>query len=1621
MRRGGDERQPSGPFEWFSREVFLRARVESRSSTASARNTALTLVSSMAAATSSAGSHASDSAGPVRICVAVYAFGSGWLVHRKIGRNTPLAGLMEEVADLAGVPVSALRFLADGQRITGTCTIGSCQLNHDDTIDAMVEQGSPAAQHWAETVRETSKKRSRTAPVVLDSDDEAGSAPTGAVPPSRPPADCSSSSLAGSSAEAPMCLSSDDEQPAAAPPPAATPAQLVPMVGATLTPTLTPRPAAAAATAIATAAAAAPAPQAAVSSGHHAAGTNGWPPQLRSWIERSFAKCKTDAERAVTQALLKERISTANLTGMLWAVHWDTEPLAGSAAKQLPPPAAAARAPAASGSPLPATANDTSMYIFERVKGGGTEFQKRKKAAAKAAGANYRCRVCGILAADWGSMQFHVESSEHGKRDPCEHMPLHQQLCPRASTSQPAPRAQAVWPAATTTGSGALAPAAIPAAIPAASPASASSLLPLPTLLQPLPRRPQPPPPQQPPPQPPPPQWQQQQAWQTLGEAALRQWRAQHQHQPQPQLVSGLSVEPFGRPCFFMTPPPQMQPPLMMPPVGMRPPSMPFPRQPTPPPGFPPAAAPRQPTPPGPPPAAALTPPLGAQPRGKRLKPIECLQLLLTFDGAKVKLLPGPATSPSPAPSGASPAIDGEPSSSATAGLEGVARSLSQADLDVGQWQVTPSAGGSAVIIAEQRLSVLVPPAPSEGALRNLARLLSTAPIGGATAKSALLMVLGQAAAAGSVIDFRRALDCVPERLVTPPLYQIALRLAAHWTRGEPTDGETAVQQLMACRTFSPAVHTFLRQQGGVVGLEAGASFRDYFVRLSYLNSLEVAAEVRSARSCLCPEDRSSSASASSSAGGTMSTSTRQAVPSASAALVQVEEGAGARGVYEHLQLRRVGKKLEGALSPSAPQPRPGDSLLVDTLARPSRRGVTGGSDFGSTGCDLLPRRFRLFTIGQVNQPKEYSMQPEVTFSLSEQDGAYPASSPLVARDAAPIRWDPDPSASYRAVTGPSVSSCRRMDVALETLTFSRLRLTPAQLRLCSALCINAPPAQDPVCDDTSVSAAASSADAGLNASQRQAWRAATDTGRPLTLIQGPPGTGKTHTCVAIVRRWLEQTTDPSSPATVGVPEPVGRCALLAELQAEQTAQDGRPSKRARHAYEDEWGGPAGESADELPSEDVEPEKRCRILVTGFSNVAIDNLASGLLRHGVRVVRAGRGATQLKHISLRELMQQDPDWPYLKDLEKSPDPKSWAKARELEQTLQGRVVDGADVVIATCISSGGRDLAFGLSAHTFTHVLMDEAAQASEPAALVPLTQGCEKLVLVGDQAQLAPQLSSNVAQRLGLGESLFGRLVRVGVHACFLDTQYRMHPALAAYPSAAFYAGRLASGVGEDDRPPPRGIAWPHANADGQGATPLAFLGIGDEAACNEDGFAVEVQVGTSRANRDEARVLATVAAQLTRNLPPGGLAIITPYAAQIDALREELRRARVEPLPTIATVDSFQGMEHEVILVSAVRASRHGMAGAGFLSDVRRLNVLLTRARRGLLLVGHIATLLRDPAWGGLLVDMWRRGLVNGEGREPLQRLGAADGSAPNMGSAAPQVRFPSGPRTWLAFAGR
>ena len=296
------------------------------------------------------------------------------------------------------------------------------------------------------------------------------------------------------------------------------------------------------------------------------------------------------------------------------------------------------------------------------------------------------------------------------------------------------------------------------------------------------------------------------------------------------------------------------------------------------------------------------------------------------------------------------------------------------------------------------------------------------------------------------------------------------------------------------------------------------------------------------------------------------------------------------------------------------------------------------------------------------------------------------------------------------------------------------------------------------------------------------------------------------------------------------------------------------------------------------------------------------------------------------------------------------------------------ILQNADVVCAQMISAGGALLK---KLGPFQAILVDEVAQSTEPGVIVPIVQrGCERLVLVGDHCQLPPTVQSEEAQQRGLSLSLYGRLVGLGVQPFFLNTQYRSHPKLMEFVSDKIYDGLLRSGIGSDTRPPVAGFGWPRRKV------PLAFWEMGAHAREQSEG-------GESKSNPEEAsRVMAILKKVLSAGeLKCEQIGIITPYMGQVRLLRKLWReqqpragkgKKKLEASPPdignpahleIASVDNFQGREKELIIFSAVRSNRGGRVG--FLSDWRRLNVMLTRARRGLVVVGSSATLQHDPLW--------------------------------------------------------
>jgi len=425
-----------------------------------------------------------------------------------------------------------------------------------------------------------------------------------------------------------------------------------------------------------------------------------------------------------------------------------------------------------------------------------------------------------------------------------------------------------------------------------------------------------------------------------------------------------------------------------------------------------------------------------------------------------------------------------------------------------------------------------------------------------------------------------------------------------------------------------------------------------------------------------------------------------------------------------------------------------------------------------------------------------------------------------------------------------------------------------------------------------------------LDSSQKDAIETAVN--QRLTMIQGPPGTGKTRTAVHLLKGLIEMGRGP-------------------------------------------------------------------ILACAESNVAVDNLLEGLLNLGVNAIRFGRPVkvreslrdatldaqvsihpkqdeiafireeTEGMRAKLHDLKGKD------KGLAHRDINKNYREIRELEQRITDEVIDNAEVICTTNIGAGH----FTLNNRKFSIVLIDEATQATEPSALVPIVKGARQLILVGDHRQLPPTVTSQRAEEGGLDIPLFERLLSNGIPAHMLTTQYRMHPTIREFPSSRFYENRLEDGCSSSERPPAAGFLWPDWDK------PVAFVPV--------HGSEMEEESGSSRSNMDEAAVVVQVVNDLLLpgDLSPEDIGVISPYAGQVRLIRSMIEDT-IEGLE-VKSVDGYQGREKEIIVLSTVRANENGKVG--FLSNYRRLNVALTRAKRGLIVIGDDRTLRNDHTWASWL----------------------------------------------------
>ncbi|MBI4371383.1 MAG: AAA family ATPase [Elusimicrobia bacterium] len=386
-----------------------------------------------------------------------------------------------------------------------------------------------------------------------------------------------------------------------------------------------------------------------------------------------------------------------------------------------------------------------------------------------------------------------------------------------------------------------------------------------------------------------------------------------------------------------------------------------------------------------------------------------------------------------------------------------------------------------------------------------------------------------------------------------------------------------------------------------------------------------------------------------------------------------------------------------------------------------------------------------------------------------------------------------------------------------------------------------------------------------------------------------------------------------------------------------------------------------------------------RALATAPSNIAVDNILEKLLGTGLRVVRLGHPARtleSLRHGNLSAQVEEDPLYEQVRELDARRErlarrrsrfgrglgqlgyaeraerereaSRLWREARDLEFEISRRLVASAQVVLATHAGVSPR-----LVRGAFDLVVLDEASQAVEPLSWISVALG-RKVVLAGDANQLPPTLHSKEAAEGGLASTLFDRLKDVlpPTSQTLLRVQYRMHEDIMRFPSEQFYEGKL---IADDSVARHLAAELPAVAATPLTSRPVTFVdtaGAGFDEAWNE--------LLESRENRGEAELAVKIIYELLGSgLKAKDCAILTPYVAQAKLLKTLGR----EPGLEIGSVDGFQGREKEAVVVSLVRSNPAGQIG--FLGDLRRLNVALTRARRCLIVIGDSTTIARHPVY--------------------------------------------------------
>ena len=395
--------------------------------------------------------------------------------------------------------------------------------------------------------------------------------------------------------------------------------------------------------------------------------------------------------------------------------------------------------------------------------------------------------------------------------------------------------------------------------------------------------------------------------------------------------------------------------------------------------------------------------------------------------------------------------------------------------------------------------------------------------------------------------------------------------------------------------------------------------------------------------------------------------------------------------------------------------------------------------------------------------------------------------------------------------------------------------------------------------------------------------------------------------------------------------------------------------------------------------------RESQVLVCAQSNMAVDWISEKLVDRGVNVLRIGnpsRVNDKMLSFTYERRFEAHPDYPDLWQLRKTiremrnrrhrgddsfhqKIERLKSRAAEIEIRINAELFGEARVIASTLVGSANR-LLHGMR---FTSLFIDEAAQALEAACWIPMRR-VSRVILAGDHCQLPPTIKSLAAMHGGLDKTLMQRIAENHPEVVtLLRVQYRMNEQIMRFSSDWFYGGKVESaptvrhrGILDYDNP----IVW----IDSKDTLPSP----GDE---NTEPETVssryhEEFIGESfgRINKPEAELTLATLQELFDKIGRARIleeridvGIISPYRAQVQYLRQLIRRREYykpyRSLISVNTVDGFQGQERDIIIISLVRSNEQGQIG--FLRDLRRMNVAITRARMKLIIIGDVETLTK------------------------------------------------------------